>query len=92
MNKMLLVVVALFLIIGCSEKKEELNPKKIDTNETNLTKSIKKSDTKDSNKTAKIEKEVVNDITTTKKNMMVIKEEFIPEHIRKSHIEVVEHY
>lgn len=83
MRKIGLVIVALFVISGCSDKKEELNPKKIDTVETNLTKSIENNDTNDTKESNK---------TVQKKSMMLIKEEFIPEHIRNSHIEVVEHY
>ena len=66
----------LFVLIGCSDKQEELKPKKTENNET-------KKDVK---------KDVKLDTNRTKKNMMVIQEEFVPEHIKRSHIEVVEHY
>ncbi len=78
MNKLVLVGFVLLIVVGCSDKQEEIKPKKelkvkkIENNETKI--------------------KIKTDTNTTKKNMMVIKEEFIPEHIRRSHIEVVEHY
>jgi len=75
MSRVLLAGFIIFFVIACSDKKEELTPKKVENNETKVDVNITK-----------------NDINTTKNNMMVIKEEFIPEHIRNSHIEVVEHY
>ena len=72
MSKIVLAGFILFVVIGCSDKQEELEPKKLENNET--------------------KKDVKMDTNKTKKKMMVIKEEFIPEHIKNSHIEVVEHY
>jgi hypothetical protein len=76
MNKVLIAGFIVLAVIGCSDKQEELEPKKIENNETK----------KD------IKKDVKMDTNKTKENMMVIKEEFVPEHIKHSHIEVVEHY
>jgi len=76
MSKIVVVGFMLFVIIGCSDKQEELKPKKTENNETKKV----------------IKKDVKMDTNKTKENMMVIKEEFIPEHIKHSHIEVVEHY
>jgi hypothetical protein len=76
MSKIVLAGFILFVVIGCSDKQEELKPKKLENNETK----------KD------IKKDVKMDTNKTKKKMMVIEEEFIPDHIKHSHIEVVEHY
>ena len=65
MNKTVLVVFSLLLLVACSEKQKEVNPKIKELVEANKTKPVK---------------------------MMVIPEEFVPEHIKHSHIEVVEHY
>ena len=78
MNKIVLASFIFLVVIGCSDKQEELKPKKIEP------KKVENNETKIDTKKV--------DINTTKKNIMVIKEEFIPEHIRNSHIEVVEHY
>ena len=82
MNRLVLAGFILLMTIGCSDKQEEIKP----TKELNVTK-VENNETKN-----KIKTEIKMDTNITKKNMMVIKEEFIPEHIRRSHIEVVEHY
>jgi energy-converting hydrogenase Eha subunit H len=76
MNRIIVFAgVLFFVLLGCSDKQKEIEPKKIENNETKT----------ESNET-KI------DTNATIKNIMVIEEEFIPEHIKHSHIEVVEHY
>ena len=84
MSRIILLITGIlfFAVIGCSDKQEEIKPKKsLDSNktkkDTNLTK-------KDTNLT-KVE------VNVTKERMMVIPSEFIPEHIKRSHIEVVPH-
>jgi uncharacterized protein YceK len=74
-----ITTVLILAIIGCSDKQEKIEPK-----EDNKTVVADKNMTKESNTTK-------TDSNETKKNMMVIQEEFIPEHIRRSHIEVVPH-
>ena len=83
MNKVVLAGFVLLIVIGCSDKQKEVKPKIIKTIKK---KKIKKIDNNETKSKIKI------DTNITKKNMMLIKEEFIPEHIRHSHIEVVEHY
>ena len=85
MSRVVLTITGvLFLaVIGCSDKQEDLKPKEsLESNKTK--KSLDNNMTTESNET-KIE------INATKKSMMVISEEFIPEHIKRSHIEVVPH-
>ena len=82
MNRLVLAGFILLMTIGCSDKQEEIKP----TKELNVRK-VENNETKN-----KIKTEIKMDTNKTKKNMMVVKEEFIPEHIRRSHIEVVEHY
>ena len=81
MSRVVLTIttVIVLAVIGCSDKQEKIKPK-----EDNKTVVPDNNITKESN-TTKI------DTNETKKNMMVIQEEFIPEHIRRSHIEVVPH-
>lgn len=84
MSKLLIVGVILFIAIGCSDRQDEIEPKKVKEVDINRTKI-------EDNTTIKNNKKQV-DINRTKKDIVRIKEEFVPEHIRKSHIEVVEHY
>jgi len=88
-------VLCSIFIIGCSDKKEKLKVNRVDANITqkdvNVTQKVKN----DVNLTKKVEvkkiETLLDRVEGVKKNMMVIEEEFIPEHVRKSHIEVVEH-
>jgi len=77
---LIILGVILLAVIGCSDKQEEIKPK--ESLENNKTK-IDNNGTKSENNITKV------DINST--NMMVIQEEFIPEHIKHSHIEVVPH-
>jgi len=96
MNKIVLTSFIFLVVIGCSNKQKELKPKKVENNETKIEPTkIENNETKIKSieiKNNEIKIEPIVEIDTTKKNMMVIQEEFIPEHIRNSHIEVVEHY
>jgi len=77
MSRVILAIVGVLLlvVIGCSNKEKDIKPK--DNLESNKTKK--------ENNTTKVE------LNATKRIMMVIPEEFIPEHIKRSHIEVVPH-
>jgi len=84
MNRVILTTVGVLLlaVIGCSDKQEDIKPKKIlDHNKTK----------KDTNLTKKDTNSTKVELNATKKIMMVIPSEFIPEHIKRSHIEVVPH-
>ena len=74
--------VVFLVVIGCSDKQDEIKPKdSLDNNKTKI-------DSNETKKDSNLSKVKIND---TKKAMMVIQEEFVPEHIKRSHIEVVPH-
>jgi hypothetical protein len=93
MNRVILSVVGvLFLVImGCSDKQEKIKPK--ENKEINTSVIIDNNLTNDTNLTniTKEENKTIVEHNETDKIMMVVPEEFIPEHIKRSHIEVVPH-
>jgi len=107
MSRVVLTLTGLLLLVmvGCSDKQKEIKPKK-EHLESNLTKkeesTVTKVEVKDKIEVKEeiesdiIEVEIIGDDSETndgenQTNMMVVPEEFIPEHIRRSHIEVVPH-
>ena len=88
MNKILLFGSLLVLFVGCSDKNQEVKPKIKKVTELNVSKEL--NSTKELNTTKK--SNPISELNSSKANMMVVPEEFIPEHIKHSTIEVVEHY
>ncbi len=83
MNRFLLAGVILSIIVGCSDRQDDIEPKEVKV------KNIEKNVTKIEKKSIDIDRNL-----TTREDAVVEtpKEDFIPEHIRRSHIEVVKHY
>jgi hypothetical protein len=75
MNKIILLGTLMVLFVACSDKNKEIEPKIEKTPELNTTKELN----------------ITKELNSSKANIMVVPEEFIPEHIRHSTIEVVEH-
>ncbi len=92
MKKNSLMILMLLLITACSQKEPEVTPQ------------VKKDVKKDMNNTTTPQvthtrMEIKHEsVATTQSHQVptevppVVQEEFVPEHIRRSHIEVVEHY
>jgi len=75
MNKIIILGTLLVLFVACSDKNKEIKPKIKEVPELNTTKEINST----------------KELNTSTATIMVIPEEFIPEHIRRSSIEVVPH-
>jgi len=86
MNKFVIVVASLLFLVSCSDKQKEIKPEVKKSPTIKKAPKIKK--TPDVNKTKEVKKEIIKEF---KAPIMVIPEEFIPEHVRNSTIEVVPH-
>ena len=80
MNKFIILVASLLFLVSCSDKQKEVKPE--------VKKAPKIKETPDVNTTKEVKKEIIKEV---KAPIMVIPEEFIPEHVRNSTIEVVPH-
>ena len=83
MYKNILMLIALFLVLGCSDKEPTLE--EVKSEESNVTK-VDVESREELNSTKKVKD---RDIYVDSSNE--VNSDFIPEHIRLSHIEVVEH-
>jgi len=94
MNRVILTSIFLIFVVSCSDKQEKIKKEVKPVIDTNITKEVNA--TKDINVTIEINTTKEINLTVPpvlpETNMMVIPTEFIPEHVRRSTIEVVPHY
>jgi PBP1b-binding outer membrane lipoprotein LpoB len=88
----LITLATLLVFLGCSSKEQEVKPKLkkiLDVNKTIQVEEVKKT----AKKVVEIPPSIEKNITQESYVMpvMVVEEAFVPEHIKRSHIEVVPH-